>query len=58
MFCSKESRIAVLAIALICSLTVVSHSIEVTKVLTITSTTTDVVVVTAPPLPPNKAETV
>ncbi|CAI4050522.1 hypothetical protein N7582_004936 [Saccharomyces uvarum] len=58
MFCSRESRIIVFAIALICSLTVVSHSVDVTTVRTIASTTTEVVVVTAPPLPPNKAETV
>lgn len=57
MVYSKESRIVVLLLALVISLNVLCHSVDVTTVLT-TSTVTEVTVVTAAPQPPNKAETV
>ncbi|CAI4050228.1 uncharacterized protein SKDI_14G3030 [Saccharomyces kudriavzevii IFO 1802] len=57
MFCSKESRFVVLLFALMTSLTVLSHSVEVTTVLT-TSTITEIAVVTASPQPKNNAEAV
>ncbi|EJS41926.1 YNL033W [Saccharomyces arboricola H-6] len=57
MFFSKESRITVLVLALVASLTVLSHSIDVTTVVT-TSTITEVATVTAPAQPKSNAETV
>ena len=56
MLYSRESRTTVLFLALVTSLTVLCHSVDVTTVFT-TSTITEITTVTAAPQPQNKAET-